>query len=37
VKVFNTGKGEEVVSVAWIADQGDEDEAETPEAETDAT
>ncbi|WP_299042069.1 DNA gyrase subunit A [uncultured Tateyamaria sp.] len=23
VKVFNTGKGEEVVSVAWIADQGD--------------
>ncbi len=25
VKVFNTGKGEEVVSVAWIADQGDED------------
>ncbi len=28
VKVFNTGKGEEVVSVAWIADQGDEDDAE---------
>ncbi|WP_238365195.1 DNA gyrase subunit A [Mesobacterium pallidum] len=27
VKVFNTGKGEEVVSVAWIADQGDEDDA----------
>ncbi|MGX9353957.1 DNA gyrase subunit A [Roseobacteraceae bacterium S113] len=26
VKVFNTGKGEEVVSVAWIADQGDEEE-----------
>ncbi|SLN59685.1 DNA gyrase subunit A [Roseisalinus antarcticus] len=26
VKVFNTGKNEEVVSVAWIADQG-EDEA----------
>ena len=25
VKVFNTGKGEEVVSVAYIADQGDED------------
>jgi DNA gyrase subunit A len=25
VKVFNTGKGEEVVSVAWIADQGEED------------
>ncbi|MDQ2093031.1 DNA gyrase subunit A [Rhodalgimonas zhirmunskyi] len=36
VKVFNTGKGEEVVSVAWIAEQGDEDEiagetGETPE------
>jgi DNA gyrase subunit A len=30
VRVFNTGPGEEVVSVAWIADQGDEDEA--PEA-----
>lgn len=28
VKVFNTGKGETVVSVAWIADQGDEDDAE---------
>jgi len=28
VKVFDTGKGEEVVSVAWIADQGDEDEGE---------
>ncbi|MEO3414164.1 DNA gyrase subunit A [Roseovarius sp. CAU 1744] len=26
VRVFNTGKGEEVVSVAWIAEQGDEDE-----------
>ncbi|MGH1425795.1 MAG: DNA gyrase subunit A [Pseudooceanicola sp.] len=26
VKVFDTGKGEEVVSVARIADQGDEDE-----------
>ena len=26
VKVFNTGKGEKVVSVAWIADQGDEDD-----------
>jgi DNA gyrase subunit A len=25
VKVFDTGKGEVVVSVAWIADQGDED------------
>ncbi|WP_458322218.1 DNA gyrase subunit A [Roseobacter sp. A03A-229] len=30
VKVFDTGKGEEVVSVAWIADQGDE-AGETPE------
>ncbi len=27
VKVFNTGTGEEVVSVAWIADQGDEEDA----------
>jgi len=40
VKVFNTGKGEKVVSVAWIAETGDEDgtEAEaTPsvEAKTD--
>ncbi|MFW2544017.1 DNA gyrase subunit A [Primorskyibacter sp. 2E107] len=26
VRVFNTGKNEEVVSVAWIADQGDEEE-----------
>ncbi len=26
VKVFDTGAGERVVSVAWIADQGDEDE-----------
>ncbi|MDO6591573.1 DNA gyrase subunit A [Loktanella sp. D2R18] len=26
VKVFNTGKGETVVSVAWIADQGDDEE-----------
>ncbi|SHG26406.1 DNA gyrase subunit A [Cognatishimia maritima] len=26
VKVFNTGKGEEVVSVAWIAEQNEEDE-----------
>ncbi|QQA44939.1 DNA gyrase subunit A [Pelagovum pacificum] len=25
VRVFNTSKGEEVVSVAWIADQGDEE------------
>ncbi|WP_299657770.1 DNA gyrase subunit A [uncultured Tateyamaria sp.] len=29
VKVFNTGKNEEVVSVAWIADQGDEDDGDT--------
>ncbi|UAB90260.1 DNA gyrase subunit A [Ruegeria sp. SCSIO 43209] len=28
VRVFNTGKGEEVVSVAWIADQGDEEAEE---------
>ena len=28
VKVFDTGKGEEVVSVAWIADQGEEDVSE---------
>ncbi|RBW57781.1 DNA gyrase subunit A [Ruegeria sp. A3M17] len=28
VKVFNTGKGEVVVSVAWIADQGDEETEE---------
>ncbi len=27
VKVFDTGKNEVVVSVAWIADQGDEDDA----------
>ncbi|WP_371224330.1 DNA gyrase subunit A [Roseovarius sp. 2305UL8-3] len=26
VKVFDTGKGEQVVSVAWIADQGEEEE-----------
>ena len=31
VKVFDTGKGETVVSVAWIADQGDE-EVEAGEA-----
>ena len=28
VKVLNTAKGEEVVSVAWIADQGDEDDSD---------
>ena len=26
VKVFNTGQDEKVVSVAWIADQGEEEE-----------
>ncbi|MEM1074902.1 MAG: DNA gyrase subunit A [Pseudomonadota bacterium] len=31
VKVFNTGAGEEVVSVAWIADQGDAGEANEEE------
>jgi DNA gyrase subunit A len=31
VKVFTTGKGEEVVSVAWIADQGEEGDVEVPE------
>ncbi|MGH1369091.1 MAG: DNA gyrase subunit A [Maritimibacter sp.] len=31
VKVFNTGKGENVVSVAWIA-EGDEDDLDTQEA-----
>lgn len=30
VKVFDTGKGEVVVSVAWIAEQGDEDEGADP-------
>ena len=34
VRVFNTGKGEEVVSVAWIADSGDDDEAEVEGGET---
>jgi len=28
VRVFNTGKGEEVVSVAWIAEQNDEEDGE---------
>ncbi|MEL7258657.1 MAG: DNA gyrase C-terminal beta-propeller domain-containing protein, partial [Pseudomonadota bacterium] len=28
VKVFDTGKGEQVVSVAWIAETGDEEETE---------
>ena len=31
VRVFNTGKGEEVVSVAWIADQGDDEDDEAVE------
>ena len=30
VKVFDTGKGETVVSVAWIADQGEADEEDAP-------
>ena len=34
VKVFNTGKGEEVVSVAWIADQGEEDSPDDPASES---
>ena len=29
VKVFNTGKGERVVSVAWIAETSEEEDAET--------
>jgi DNA gyrase subunit A len=37
VKVFNTGKGEEVVSVAWIAEQAEEDEAADGDAENGAT
>ncbi|WP_299404673.1 DNA gyrase subunit A [uncultured Roseobacter sp.] len=32
VKVFDTGKGEEVVSVAWIADQGDAETGTDDEA-----
>ncbi|XHE56775.1 hypothetical protein L0Z66_06580 [Phaeobacter sp. BS34] len=32
VRVFNTAKGEEVVSVAWIAERDDED-AEVPTSE----
>jgi DNA gyrase subunit A len=30
VKVFNTGKNEKVVSVAWIAEPPEDEEAETP-------
>ncbi|EAR50398.1 DNA gyrase subunit A [Oceanicola granulosus HTCC2516] len=33
VRVFNTAKGEEVVSVAWIAEQADEDEPGEGDAE----
>jgi DNA gyrase subunit A len=33
VKVFDTGRGEVVVSVAWIADQGDEEETGEADAE----
>ncbi|MRU17050.1 DNA gyrase subunit A [Roseovarius sp. A21] len=33
VKVFNTGKGEKVVSVAWIAEKTDEEDTETDTAE----
>ncbi len=36
VKVFDTGKNEVVVSVAWIADQGDEDGAEIGDADESA-
>lgn len=31
VRVFNTGKGETVVSVAWIADQGEDDKDDAAE------
>ena len=30
VKVFDTGKNEEVVSVAWIADQGEDEASQEP-------
>ncbi|KRS14784.1 DNA gyrase subunit A [Roseovarius atlanticus] len=36
VKVFNTGKGEKVVSVAWIAETGEEELLDTETAETNA-
>ncbi|WP_435136569.1 DNA gyrase subunit A [Pseudopelagicola sp. nBUS_19] len=32
VRVFNTGRGEEVVSVAWIAEQNEDDESQGEEA-----
>jgi DNA gyrase subunit A len=31
VKVFNTAKGEEVVSVAWIAEQTEDEAADADE------
>ncbi|WP_320179057.1 DNA gyrase subunit A [Roseovarius pacificus] len=34
VKIFDTRKGEEVVSVAWIADQGEDDETDLDTVET---
>ena len=34
VKVFNTSKDEEVVSVAWIAEQDEDDDTGTPDGET---
>ena len=37
VRVFNTAKGEEVVSVAWIADQGDQEGVIEGEAESGET
>lgn len=37
VRVFNTAKGEEVVSVAWIADQGDQEDVIEGEAESGET
>ncbi|MFV1593153.1 DNA gyrase subunit A [Phaeobacter sp. JH20_36] len=36
VRVFNTAKGEEVVSVAWIAEQSDDDD-DLPDADTAAS
>jgi DNA gyrase subunit A len=37
VRVFNTAKGEEVVSVAWIADQGDQEDVIEGKAESGET
>ncbi|MGB1213433.1 MAG: DNA gyrase subunit A [Pikeienuella sp.] len=36
VKVFNTGKDEKVVSVAWIAEQNEDESGENPDAATPA-